>query len=106
MYSNGAYVDDDFSCPGVAPVLHIDLSSDFWSVEDDESSDEGDGASTGGNENPSNPQPEPSQFKYSGTVKDLDWTIDTEGHLVISGTGDYNSARWKYYSDEIKSATV
>ena len=53
---------------------------------------------------------------YSGKSCDLDWTIDSEGKLTISGSGDYASKgnirigmvypRWMYYSDKIKTAEV
>ncbi len=50
--------------------------------------------------------------KYSGTDGALDWSIDTEGHLTVSGNGDYvkreysSETGWLAYKDEIKSATV
>ena len=43
---------------------------------------------------------------YSGKDGDLDWSIDSEGCLRISGSGDYNSHEWTGYSDEIKTAVV
>ena len=30
-----------------------------------------------------------AEILYSGTSGDLDWSIDSEGLLTISGTGDY-----------------
>ncbi|MBQ8198586.1 MAG: BspA family leucine-rich repeat surface protein, partial [Lachnospiraceae bacterium] len=54
---------------------------------------------------------------YSGIDGDLSWSIDAEGHLTISGTGDYENRDyyrdyyteelgWLAYKSEILSATV
>lgn len=58
-------------------------------------------------------QPEAEQgaddVLYSGTDGDLQWTIDVDGHLVISGQGNYDIYyvnSWKQYGEEIRSATV
>ena len=43
----------------------------------------------------------------SGKSGDLDWTIDNEGLLTITGTGDYESdSGWSEYCSEITSAVV
>ena len=49
---------------------------------------------------------------YSGIDGDLSWSIDTDGHLTISGNGDYeerdyfSTTGWLAHKNEIKSATV
>ena len=48
---------------------------------------------------------------YSGTDGALTWSIDSDGHLLVEGTGDLenpavNFPAWHKYSSEIKSATV
>ena len=49
---------------------------------------------------------------YKGTDVDLEWTIDTNGHLLITGEGDYaprsenSKTGWLAYADKIKKATV
>ena len=45
---------------------------------------------------------------YSGKDGDLDWSIDSNGLLTISGTGDYTMTlpQWYEYKDTIKSAVV
>ncbi|MBQ8527347.1 MAG: leucine-rich repeat protein [Lachnospiraceae bacterium] len=49
---------------------------------------------------------------YSGKDGALDWTIDSNGHLTISGTGNYANRSWDStngwlaYREEIKSAEV
>ena len=57
-----------------------------------------------------------AKIVYSGKSCDLDWTIDSEGKLTISGSGDYASKeniqegrvypRWFWYKDKIKTAEV
>ena len=44
--------------------------------------------------------------EVSGTDGDLLWSIDADGHLTISGNGDYAEGAWLTYKDEIKSAAV
>ena len=43
---------------------------------------------------------------HSGTDGDLTWSIDSEGCLRISGSGDYKNHAWTTYHDEIKTAVV
>lgn len=43
---------------------------------------------------------------HSGTDGDLTWSIDSEGCLRISGSGDYKDHAWTGYSDEIITAVV
>ena len=57
-----------------------------------------------------------AEILYSGTSGDLDWSIDSEGLLRISGTGDFNLdgvnsngneiPKWAEYQEYIKSAVV
>ena len=54
---------------------------------------------------------EAATIKYSGTDGDLTWSIDSEGHLLVEGTGDRENASatlpaWNEYWFEIKSATI
>lgn len=45
----------------------------------------------------------------SGKVRDVTWTIDSEGCLTVSGTGDFlenGSIPWRIYAEQIKSAVV
>ena len=43
-----------------------------------------------------------------GTDQNISWSLDSEGALTISGSGDteYNNRPWIYYTDQIKTATV
>lgn len=43
---------------------------------------------------------------HSGTDGDLDWNIDADGVLRISGEGDYVWHTWTAYKSEIKTAIV
>ena len=43
---------------------------------------------------------------YSGKDGDLDWSIDEEGALLITGTGNYKNHAWTAYADYITSATI
>lgn len=45
---------------------------------------------------------------YSGTDGDLTWSIDSDGHLLVEGSGDYSSLQpqWISYSEYIKTATI
>ena len=50
---------------------------------------------------------EATTIVYSGTDGDLDWSIDSNGHLTISGVGDCSgSLDWLSYEDIITTATV
>lgn len=64
---------------------------------------------------------ENTAIKYRGTSGDLDWVIDTEGNLTITGAGNYQDYQdfqwqdsqtaypqsdWRRYRYEIKTATV
>ncbi len=51
--------------------------------------------------------PENATIKYSGTDGKLDWSLDENGHLTISGNGDYEGEpTWLSHKSEIISATV
>ncbi len=43
-----------------------------------------------------------------GTDQNISWSLDSDGALTISGSGDteYNSRPWLNYADQIKTATV
>ena len=43
-----------------------------------------------------------------GTDQNISWSLDSDGALTISGSGDteYNSRPWLNYTDQIKTATV
>mgnify|MGYP004598384897 CR=1 FL=1 len=43
-----------------------------------------------------------------GTDQNISWSLDSDGALTISGSGDteYNNRPWIYYTDQIKTATV
>nr|MBP3598386.1 BspA family leucine-rich repeat surface protein [Eubacterium sp.] len=52
-------------------------------------------------------------IEYSGTDGDLEWSIDSDGHLKISGEGDYEPCyyhgygpAWTDYAEYIKTAEV
>ncbi|MCD7922602.1 MAG: BspA family leucine-rich repeat surface protein, partial [Clostridiales bacterium] len=47
-----------------------------------------------------------AEILYSGTDGDLDWSIDSDGLLLISGVGDYSKHAWTKYSSYITSAIV
>ena len=47
-----------------------------------------------------------AEIVHSGTDGDLKWSLDSEGCLRISGSGDYKNHAWTTYSDEIKTAIV
>ncbi len=59
---------------------------------------------------------EKATIKYSGKSGDLDWSIDTNGHLTVTGEGEFNKEgaeanyhkpKWlEYYATEIKSAKI
>ena len=42
----------------------------------------------------------------SGTQLGLEWSIDGNGLLTITGTGNYGTPAWKNHKDKIKSAKV
>ena len=48
------------------------------------------------------------EIKYSGTDGSVNWSIDENGHLLLTGEGDYEEADWisEEYRLEIKTATV
>ena len=43
-----------------------------------------------------------------GTDQNISWSLDSDGALTISGSGDteYNNRPWIYYTDQIKTSTV
>ena len=43
---------------------------------------------------------------YTGTDGDIYWEVDANGHLTLSGNGDYEGSTWRTFKDKIKSATV
>ena len=47
-------------------------------------------------------------IKYSGVDGDLSWSIDTAGHLLVEGSGDYtdSSPAWLSYRSMIYSAKI
>ena len=47
-----------------------------------------------------------AEIVHSGIDVDLEWSIDSEGCLKISGSGDYSSCEWTSYYNEIKTAVV
>ncbi len=52
-----------------------------------------------------------AEILYSGTDGDLDWSIDSNGHLEVTGNGDLSYAdsyapEWCEYSEQILTATV
>lgn len=52
------------------------------------------------------PDVQAAEIVHSGKSGDIDWSIDSEGCLVLSGSGDYSYREWKEYSSEIKTAKV
>ena len=57
--------------------------------------------------------PDPSDIVASGTCGDnLTWTLDTEGHLIIKGTGEmYNwsssqEVPWYNFTDQVETITI
>lgn len=45
--------------------------------------------------------------QYSGTDGDLAWSIDTDGHLLVEGTGSCSyQPKWLSYATKIKTATI
>lgn len=49
------------------------------------------------------------KVRYSGTDKDVTWSIDETGCLVVKGNGDMYAKKdrpWKSYKDEITSARI
>jgi len=51
--------------------------------------------------------PEKSTIEYSGTDGDLEWSIDSDGYLMVTGKGDFkDSPDWLNYRSYIKSAYV
>lgn len=58
------------------------------------------------------PVPEMGDILYRGIEGDIEWSIDTTGHLSVIGTGDYSRysssdrAGWLTYAQDIQTATV
>lgn len=49
-----------------------------------------------------------SDIQHSGKSGELKWTIDTNGHFILTGNGDYDTGNrnWEQYKSEIKTAEV
>lgn len=47
-----------------------------------------------------------AEIKHSGKSGDIDWSIDSEGCLTLSGSGEYQKNEWRQYASEIKTAKV
>ena len=47
-----------------------------------------------------------AEVLYEGQDGDLSWSIDTTGHLLISGDGDFRNKEWLMYCEQIKTAAV
>ena len=51
----------------------------------------------------------PATTSYSGMIGNLEWSINSKGHLLVEGTGDYtydSSSAWWRYRSSIKTAEI
>jgi surface protein len=52
------------------------------------------------------PAVQAAEIVHSGKSGDIDWSIDSEGRLTLSGSGNDSSREWQKYASEIKTAKV
>ncbi|MBD5552384.1 MAG: BspA family leucine-rich repeat surface protein [Lachnospiraceae bacterium] len=81
-------------------------------IEDIEVVQELEAADVSGNQEALQEVPEDEVMPYagdiiaSGTDGGITWTIDTDGKLTVSGSGDFSSSLWADYKESVISAEV
>lgn len=52
------------------------------------------------------PAVQAAEIIHSGKSGDIDWSIDSEGCLTLSGNGNYQKNEWRQYASEVKTARI